>query len=221
MSLMSKINKLLENRTTDKQFKIMYLSSIAVFLMAILYMLYTSSKLEESIKTYSEQKEISIIDQEGTEHKQKFYSIKQNLAGLFAVKVIKSAMGYGYLNYDENIKFLRNFSTIESSKKTTNIIKNSLKTIKILNGTFKVKIENIKIPKPINVNEYLIHAKIKQDLISETKNSSVTLYIKLKLKFLESTEFNRKGLYIIDFNKYKYDDEKHKVYFEEKKRLIK
>lgn len=211
-------SKLLETRITDKTFKMIFFGTAGTVIGAVLFLLSQIQTLRSSYETIASQKSITILDESGNVFKKKLYETNMDVATIFGITYIKKIMGYGYLNYNRIINFIKVFSSKQVTDDFNKKVRKSLKQLKILNGTNIAKILEYKIKNKDNSNKkFILQAVVNKELVSESKNMNTKLFIQLTMEFLEPTYINSSGIFITKFEIEQYDVEKHQVIFEKEK----
>ena len=204
------IDKILGKRINDVTFKLIFYSAAGSVIGAVGFLLLQIQTLRDSYKTIAEQKSITILDESGNVFKKRLYQTNEDIATIFAITYIKKSLGFGYLNYNRIINFVKVYSTKEVTDSFFKRIKESLKQLKILNGTYNVKFLNFQLKNEEGSNNrFILYAKINHELISESENKSKTLFIKTIIEFTEPTTINASGFFVTDFEMELFNPEKH------------
>ena len=208
------LEKILSTRITDKSFKIIFFTTAISVIGSVVYLLLQSITFKESFETIAKQKSITIIDESGTVFKKRLYETNMETATIFGITFIKKAFGYGYLNYNRILNFVKVFSSEEVTNNFISRIKSELKQINILNGTNIVKILQYKMTNKNNSNkEFELFLNINKEFISESTNVQKLLFVKMKITFAEPTNVNASGIYVTNLEFEEFDTDKHSKIF--------
>lgn len=209
------INTLLSQRITDRTFKLIFFSVAGTVVGAVIFLLLQIQTLRGSYETIAKQQAVTILDESGNVFKKRLYETNIDIATIFGITYAKKSLGYGYLNYNRILNFVKVFSTREVSDKFYGKIKTSLRQLKILNGTNVAKIISYKMNNADGSNKkFILQARMHQELISESQHNLNDLFLQLTMEFAEPTSINSSGIFVTKYEIEPYDMEKHQPIFE-------
>jgi hypothetical protein len=207
---------LLNQRITDRTFKLIFFSAAGTVVGSVAFLLLQIQTLRESYESIASQKSVTVLDESGNVFNKRLYETNEDIATIFGITYIKKTLGYGYLNYNRILNFIKTFSTREVTDAFKARVSTDIKQLKVLNGTKVAKLNRYILENKNNSNkEFVLQAKVTQVLISESKHTSNLYYVRLILKFSEPTPLNSSGLFVTKFEMEQYNEEKHAAIFGE------
>lgn len=211
------IEKFLNSKITDKQFKLLFFFSVGVIFIITSINLMSVNSILDKYYEYTNKQKIIIMDEQGNMFQKTIFEGKQEMLVVFATAFTKQILSLDYYKKDEKINYVKTYTTTRAFEIYEKFIKDNqwINDTDLLKGNYNGKIEEFKIK--TKENEYFFKTNV--NFNSEIKQSNIPLYVKIKLIEGMPTENNSLGIFVdnIEYITQSEIEQKYTMYLEQDK----
>jgi len=200
-------NKLINNKLTDRQFKLIFFISNSLVILSLIFLLMETKNIKQKYNEYTQNQKIIIMDEQGVQYQKTIYEGVQETFDVFATAFIKKIGTLNYNKINQINNYVKTYTDVDTYQKYKNFIDkyNWIQNTDLLQGIYNISIDEIKIKK----EEYFFKTKIFFE--SETVNRTFQFFIKISLKQLQPTAENSLGIFVTSLDIYE-QEEGQKLY---------